>query len=71
MRDTKEQNRLKYADILESFKTDICANAKTIDSEDEFDWYDLSIGYFLAKGLDIDAAVDLALIARYDEHYWC
>lgn len=58
--------------LVDSFKEDCCGlRAIAIDPDSERDWYDLSIGYFLAKGLSIDQVTDLALIVRYDLQYWC
>jgi len=60
----------KHAEILERFKTEVCSKSKEIDPGDEYDWYDLSVGYFLAKGLTIADATNLAVEARYQQHYW-
>ena len=57
--------------LVDSFKKDCGDQAKTIDPDEERDWYALSLGYFLAKGLNIEDATDLALIVRYDLEYWC
>lgn len=38
---------------------------------DDIQWYDMSVGWFLAKGAkDVDEAVELAVTARYDHQYW-
>jgi len=55
---------------LERFRVEVCARAAEIDHGDEFEWYDLSIGFFIACGLSIDSAAQMALHARYDLHYW-
>lgn len=56
---------LILADIVE---TD---DDKKIDPSEEQDWYSLSLGYFLGKGLSLDEAHSLSLYVRYDEKYWC
>ena len=40
----------KQETILNAFKTEVCEKSHIIDSEEELDWYALSIGFFLAKG---------------------
>jgi hypothetical protein len=56
--------------ILMNFKTDVCDKSKEIDPGEEYDWFGISYGYFIAKGLSIDHAHKLSIIARYDYHYW-
>lgn len=60
---------------LDAFRQDCCtperreALAKDA-SGDEQDWFSLSIGYFVAKGLAPAQAHRLALHARYKLQYW-
>ena len=61
----------KLLQSLERFKTEICNHSKDIDPSSERDWYDLSLGFFLAIGHNIDDATDLAVYARYTCQYWC
>ena len=61
---TKEEAKEKFRMFC------VSEGAKEIVLED-CDWCDLSIGYFLALGMSIDEANDLALDVRYKEHYWC
>lgn len=35
------------------------------------DWYDLSLGFFMALGLSFEDSEKLACDVRYKEHYWC
>lgn len=56
--------------VMLDFKNQVCKNLETIDPEYEHDWTSLSIGYFIAKGLTINEAKNLAPIARYKYHYW-
>ena len=37
---------------------------------EEVHWHDMSVGFFLALGLGLDAAWVLAREARYTHHYW-
>lgn len=58
--------------LLEEFKKFAIENGKIVDSElTELDWYDMSIGWFLAKGASLNQAVECALDARYKHEYWC
>lgn len=41
-----------------------------VDPDEELDWYALSVGFFIALGLDGDDSRDLAGIVRYTDHYW-
>jgi hypothetical protein len=34
------------------------------------DWHSLSIGFFIAHGLSVDTAIELANEARYTHQYW-
>ena len=60
----------KYSEIIEKFKNEVCIKFHEDEDFQERDWYDLSIGWFLANGVFKDDAFDLALIVRYDFHYW-
>lgn len=44
---------------------------KKIDAAESQDWFSLSLGYFLAKGLSVDEAHELSSYVRYDQKYWC
>lgn len=66
----KEASISKWPDLIHSFKTEICDRAKEIDPSEELDWYALSYGYFLAKGVPLDDVSWLAIHVRYDLHYW-
>jgi hypothetical protein len=56
-------------DAVERFK-EVCERSTTIDPGEEFDWYALSLGFFLACGLSSDASYRLSSWARYDQAYW-
>jgi len=69
--DKKKESLVKqYKDIILEFKKDICDKSKDIDPNEELQWRDMSIGYFLAKGVDVNIAHELATIVRYYFHYW-
>lgn len=56
-------------DALKKFK-EVCDKADEIDDVHEYDWFALSIGFFLAQGLSPDDAHLLAVIVRYDLQYF-
>ena len=60
----------QIAEALEVFRTEICSRSEEIDYEGSRDWFDLSYGFFLAKGLSPDQAFEAASEARYTHQYW-
>ena len=50
---TDEKIELLYInlDIVAQFKDDVCSKSKQIDSSEEQDWFSLSLGFFIAKGV--------------------
>jgi hypothetical protein len=70
----------KYRDDIELFKK-FCINSSNISAADRFevgnepydevDFYDLSLGFFAARGINIPDTFSLAIICRYDFGYWC
>jgi hypothetical protein len=56
---------------VERFRDEICARAEEIDPDEERDWWDLSLGFFLAAGLDVESAEEMATFVRYEMGYWC
>lgn len=40
-----------------------------IDPSNNHDWLSLLYGFFLAKGLNVESALDLALYVRYDSDF--
>lgn len=56
--------------ITERFKGEVCLKSGEVDPEEELDWFALSLGFFLAAGLNIDDAHRLSIWARYDAQYW-
>lgn len=76
-----ENQRLmeEYGEEIEKFKA-FCTSP--LEGEfDEIEFYDLSLGFFIALGVTKDTinnppepfgdAFGLALLCRYTFHYWC
>lgn len=59
-----------YAPAMEAFKQFCISTESEPEEWEEVDFSDLSVGFFIALGVPNAAANDLALIARYDFHYW-
>lgn len=55
---------------LTAFRDEVCVRANDIDPDDSLDWYSVSIGFFLARGVEIGMARALALKARHEHMYW-
>lgn len=60
----------KHADIVAGFKTEVCDNFEEIDGGSDLDWFALSIGYFIGKGVPIEIVDKLSSIVRYKLQYW-
>lgn len=56
--------------LLEDFRKEICESKEIIQATNDLNWFELSIGWFLAKGVDIDRAWDMAREVRYTYGYW-
>ena len=56
---------------LDQFET-FCKEGGVLDAElDELDWYDMSIGFFIALGIrDSEKLTELACFVRYKMQYW-
>jgi len=71
MTDQERKDLLKkYQKEVDDFKKDVCDDSNVIDPNDELDWFTLSYGYFLAKGMNAVNAYTLSIIVRYDLRYW-
>lgn len=57
-------------EAVAAFRTEVCARSVEIDPSEERDWYELSIGWFLGRGLAFEAAEEMALFVRYACLYW-
>ena len=54
----------------EAFKKDVCEWSSEIDPSGEYDWYALSLGWAIAKGLTVEDVHSFAIWVRYTKHYW-
>lgn len=58
-------------EAISAFKN-FCLSSQSEDEElEEVEWYDMSIGYFLALGLDVETSIEAAIECRYTHQYWC
>jgi hypothetical protein len=55
---------------LVAFRQQVCERAKEVDTSEALDWFALSFGFFLARGVSIEEAWQLSLDARYKHEYW-
>jgi len=56
----------KYEMLERAFKTEVYDRRVEIDSNNEQDWYSLTLGWAIAKGLNPANANEFALYIRYD-----
>ena len=53
--------------VLEQmFKTEVDDRAEAIDESQSLDWYSLTLGWAIGKGLEPDEAHDFACYIRYE-----
>lgn len=77
---TKDKNTIEDNQIVLGEFQKFCRDSKKLTAEqraylgddpwDEIDFHDLSLGFFVAKGVDLIDAYDLARICRYTFQYW-
>lgn len=73
---TPEQIEAAYSKFREFVIADVVpvsaenTDGSAIDPHGEYDWYSLSLGFFLAQGLSIENSAELATRARYKDEYW-
>jgi len=53
-------------ELIALFKTECHDRASEIDFNNERDWYSITLGWAIAKGLSPDDAHDVARYIRYD-----
>lgn len=54
-------------ELLErKFKLEVYNRANDIDPDDDQDWFSLTLGWAIAKGLSPEEAINFALYIRYD-----
>jgi hypothetical protein len=51
--------------LIQLFKTECSDRASEIDTDDSQDWFSLTLGWAVAKGLTPEAAYDFAVHIRY------
>lgn len=60
----------KWSRLVLVFKKQVCDRDDDIDPNDDQDWYSLSIGWALAKGLEPQDAYQFAEWMRYEKNYF-
>ena len=60
----------KSIKAIDKFREEVCDKSDEIDPDGNLDWYDMSIGFFLACGLSVDDATTAACWVRYEKLYW-
>ncbi len=56
-------------ELFQQFKAEVCENPDLTD-DFEMDWYSLSVGFWLARGVQLKRCHSLAVQARYEYRYW-
>lgn len=57
------------SELYQQFRIEIIAKTSDIDPNADYDWYALSLGWAIAKGLTVEDAHRFALYARYTQEY--
>ncbi len=60
----------KEKQTIQAFKKTVCDRSDKVDPYEELDWFALSYGFFIAKGIEIERAHELSSWVRYNEQYW-
>jgi len=58
-------NKKKKEEFSRLFKEEVSEKSKEIDPCNEQDWFSLTLGWAIGRGLDIDAAKEFAIYIRY------
>lgn len=61
------ENEQKAVEAFKEFCTDYNQDFSFLD---DLDWYDLSIGFFIAHKVSLERVQDVAGYVRYDLNYW-
>jgi hypothetical protein len=61
-------NDLSRAEHVEMFKREMWGFRAKIDPQGMYDWIDITYGWALGKGMDIEEAKDLAIHIHYHEN---
>ena len=51
--------------LIARWKDEVVGRGEEIDPNDEIDWYDMAVGFFLGAGLSPDTALEHALEVTY------
>lgn len=65
-----EMDKKRKLQLKAEFKKDVCDRSKEIDPDEQLMWFELSYGYFLAKGCTPDEAYKLSSEVRYQDEYF-
>lgn len=60
----------RQREAVKRFRKEVCEVCGKVDPGDQYDWFSLSLGFFLALGLSLDVSHRLSLWCRYDQQYW-
>lgn len=60
---------MDFGTYYKDFKLEVITKQVDIDPDNEYDWFAISVGWALAKGLTPLEANNFALFARYDKEY--
>jgi hypothetical protein len=52
--------------LIAQFQVEVFDKAIEIDPTNELDWYSITVGWALAKGLEPNKAIDFAIHIRYE-----
>jgi len=61
-----EKKKKTAKNMEEKFKTEVCDRSKEVDPREEHDWFSLTLGWAIAKGLTLKDAYQFALHIRYE-----
>jgi hypothetical protein len=67
---TRQEARERFREWCIAWLPKANTDKEEYDSLEELQWYDMSVGFFLALGLKAEEALDLATEVRYHDHYF-
>ena len=56
----------RHIQAAKDYKRLVCDQSDEVDSGNERDWFSLSLGFFMGRGLTLDEAHDLSLWVAYE-----
>jgi len=57
---------MRWKTLMSQFKTEMTDRATLVDTSNELDWYSLTVGWAVAKGLSPDEARSFSTHVRYE-----